>query len=130
MVGRHGDGLNALRHKTVFYPEKGIAMSREVLESQDAGPRTFARGYLFGIPVRDLGLFATLLIGLASGFLAFFVATFVGIVALLVRDAAGPGGVDFTLAYRRIGLPVGAVVGVFALGYLGMLWARRQLRRG
>jgi hypothetical protein len=37
--------------------------------------------------------------------------------------------VDFTLSYRRIGLPVGLVVLVVALAYLGTVWVRRQIRR-
>lgn len=104
-------------------------MSREVLDSKDAGPRTFARGYVFGVPVRDLGLFATVLIGLALGFFAFFLSTFLAIVGVLVMNSAGHAGVDYAMTYRRVGFPVGLVVGVVALGYLGMLWGKRQVRR-
>ena len=104
-------------------------MSREVLESRNGGPRTFGRGYLFGVPVGDLGLFASVLIGLASGFLAFFLATFVSIVTLLFLNTARHASLDYALAYKRVGLPIGLLIGVLALSYLGMLWGRRQLRR-
>jgi hypothetical protein len=33
------------------------------------------------------------------------------------------------LTYKRVGLPVGLLVLVVTLGYLGTLWVRRQLRR-
>jgi uncharacterized membrane protein YjjB (DUF3815 family) len=100
--------------------------------SQSAGstaPRTLGGGYLFGVPLGDLGWFATLLMGLATGFAAFFAATFCGIISILIYSSATHHVVDYSLSYRRIGIPVGAVAGVVALGYLGTLWARRQLRR-
>jgi hypothetical protein len=37
--------------------------------------------------------------------------------------------VDFALTYRLVGLPVGLLVLVVALGYLGTLWVRRQIRQ-
>lgn len=104
-------------------------MSRESQTSLAAAPRGFAQGYLFGVPVGDLGLFASLLIGLASGFLAFFLATFLSIVTLLFLNTARHADLDYALSYRRIGLPIGLVVGLLALSYLGLLWGRRQLRR-
>ncbi len=86
------------------------------------------RGMLFGVPLGDLGWFASLVMGLATGFAAFFAATFLGILTLLILNTVGIHA-DYTLAYRRIGLPVGLFVGVLALGYLGTMWARRVLRR-
>ncbi len=94
-----------------------------------ARPRTFGAGYLFGVPVGDLGWFATLLMSLASGFVGFFAATFLGIASILIYNTAGHHTADFAWSYRRIGLPVGVAIAVLALGYLGSLWARRQLRR-
>ena len=44
--------------------------------------RTLGAGYLFGAPVGDLGWFASLLMGTATGFAAFFAATF-------LRDLSG-----------------------------------------
>jgi hypothetical protein len=85
-------------------------------------------GYLFGAPLGDLGWFASLLMGLASGMAAFFAATFVGIMSVLFWNAAGHKA-DFTVSYRLIGLPVGATVMVLALGYLGMLYVRRVSKK-
>ena len=45
--------------------------------------KTLANGYVFGAPVRDLGWFATLLMGMASGMAAFFAATFIGMIVAL-----------------------------------------------
>ena len=104
-------------------------MIRETQGRPAEGPRSFGRGYLFGVPVGHLGLFASLLIGFASGFLAFFLATFLSILVFLVLNTARHSNLDYALTYKHIGLPVGAVVGVLALSYLGMLWGRRQLRR-
>ena len=86
-----------------------------------------AEGMLFGIPLGELGLVQTLLMSFASGFAAFFGATFVAIVALLAMLVAGRH-VDFALTYKRAGLPVGLVVLVVALSYLGSLWVKRKLR--
>jgi len=77
----------------------------------------------------DLGWFASLLIGAATGFAAFFAATFVGIVGILFYNSAMHGTLDYQWSYMRLGLPVGIVVLVIAWGYLGTLWVRR-IRRG
>lgn len=92
-------------------------------------PRALGGGYLFGVPLGDLGWFSSLIMGTAIGFVAFFAGTFCGIIGILIYNSATHHAMDFTLSYRRIGLPVGLVVLVLALGYLGTLWVRRQLRR-
>jgi hypothetical protein len=92
-------------------------------------PRTTGAGYLFGVPLGDLGLFTTLLMSFALGFAAFFAATFCAIFAILFYNTVTHHAVDFALTYQRVGLPVGLMVLVVALGYLGTLWVRRQLRR-
>ena len=101
------------------------------LSQQPALPhsRRSGAGVLFGVPVGDLGWFATLLMSLATGFAAFFAATFVAIMAILVYNTAGHHTLDFALSYRRIGFPIGVLIAVLAIGYLGSLWVRRQLRR-
>lgn len=104
-------------------------MNRDAQASRAGGPRSFGRGYLFGVPVGDLGLFASLLIGLATGFLAFFLVTFLSILTFLFLNTARHANLDYALTYKRIGLPIGIVTGVLALSYLGLLWGRRQLRR-
>ena len=94
-----------------------------------ATPRTFGAGYLFGVPIGDMGWFSSLLIGVASGFIAFFASTFCAIFFILIYNTALHGSIDFALSYRRVGFPIGILVMVSALGYLGMLWLKRILRR-
>ena len=67
--------------------------------------------------------------GLASGFIAFFGATFLAIFSILIWNSAGHHAVDFQYSYTRIGLPIGLIVMFVALAYLAMLWLRRKLRR-
>ncbi len=96
-----------------------------------AGERkTFLNGYVFGAPMKDLGIIATLLMSFALGFAAFFAATFLAIVSLMIWNAGhGPAHqIDYALTYRYA-LPVGLAVLAFALSYLGMLWVRRQVSR-
>jgi hypothetical protein len=94
-----------------------------------ATPRTFGAGYLFGVPLGDMGWFGSLLMGVASGFMAFFASTFCAIVFILIYNSATHRSIDFALSYRRVGFPVGVVVMVVALCYLGTLWCKRILRR-
>ncbi len=98
------------------------------IATYDDGPRSFANGYLFGVPVRDLGWFATILMGLATGMAAFFAATFLGIMGLLIWNTSGHTA-DYAWSYRRFGFWVGLLVMVAALAYLGWQWSRRQFRR-
>ncbi len=90
--------------------------------------KTFAAGYVFGAPVQDLGFFATLIMGLAAGFITFFAATFVGIVAVMVLNSAGHPA-DYTISYRLIGLPCGVLMAVVSLAYLGTFWVKRITRK-
>ncbi|HZL26950.1 MAG TPA: hypothetical protein VFC39_10495 [Acidobacteriaceae bacterium] len=92
--------------------------------------RARQEGMLLGIPLGELGLFQTLLMSFATGFAAFFAATFLAIVAMLVYMMATSKHPDFAQTYEYAGLPVGLVVLVVALGYLGTLWIRRKLRKG
>lgn len=86
-------------------------------------------GMLLGIPLGELGWFQTLLMSFATGFAAFFAATFLGIMGLLVYMMATGKHPDFSLSYRDAGLPAGLVVLAVALAYLGSLWVRRKLRK-
>jgi hypothetical protein len=92
-------------------------------------PRTFGSGYLFGVPLGELGWFTSLLMSFALGFAAFFAATFFAIVGTLFYNTVTHRAVDFALTYKRVGLPVGLLVLVLTLAYLGTLWVRRQLRK-
>jgi hypothetical protein len=92
-------------------------------------PRALGSGYLFGIPLGDLGLFTTLVMSGAVGFAAFFAATFCAIISLLVYKIATSRMPDFTITYKWVGLPVGIAVLLLTLAYLGTLWVKRKLRK-
>ncbi len=91
--------------------------------------RARREGVVFGIPLGDLGWFSSLLMGLATGFAAFFLTTFFSIMSLLVYRISSGHNPDFAIAYRDIGFPVGVVVLIAALSYLALLYARRMKRR-
>jgi len=99
------------------------------MESVHDLARARREGVLFGIPLGDLGWFQSLLMGVATGFAAFFLTTFLSIMALLFYRVASGHNPDFAIAYRDIGFPVGVVVLILALGYLSILYARRLRRR-
>ncbi len=88
------------------------------------------RGTLFGVQLGDLGWFQSLLMGLATGFTAFFLATFFAIIVLLFLRSSGHQGVDFAITYKWVGLPIGLLVATVALSYLGYLWVYRIVTRG
>ena len=99
-----------------------------VSQHRSSTSRTIGSGYLFGVPLGDLGWFTTLLMSFAMGFAAFFAATFCAIIGVLFYSTVTHRAVDFALTYKRAGLPVGVLVLLVTLGYLGTLWVRRQLR--
>lgn len=105
-------------------------MSRTASIPADSTSRGFANGYLFGIPLSELGWFGTVLTALASGFLTFFATTFCAIFAILFYNLATHGNIDFALSYRWVGLPAGLLMLGFSSAYLGRLWVRRMLHRG
>jgi hypothetical protein len=104
-------------------------MTNERDQMQPSGQTQQSAATLFGIPIGELGWFASLLMGTATGFAAFFAATFLGILSILILNSVGHQGIDFALSYRRVGFPVGMVVLVTAWSYLGALWVRRQVQR-
>jgi len=81
------------------------------------------------VPLGNMGWFASLLISLAAGFMAFFASTFCAIAFILIYNSADHNAIDFAVSYRRVGLPFGLVVLVIALTTLGTLWLKRILRR-
>ncbi len=91
--------------------------------------RARREGSLFGLPLGDLGWFQSLLMGLATGMAAFFLATFAAIVVLLFYSATGHHMPDFAIAYKRVGLPVGLFIGALALSFLGFQYIRRIVRK-
>jgi hypothetical protein len=99
------------------------------ISNTSMGPKAFGEGYLFGVPMGEMGWFAMLLVGTAAGFAAFFAATFCGIFGIMIWNTATHGAVDYAMSYRRVGFPIG--VAVLVLGYctLGTMWVRRVLRK-
>jgi VIT1/CCC1 family predicted Fe2+/Mn2+ transporter len=91
--------------------------------------RARREGELFGIPLGDLGWFQSLLMGVATGMAAFFLTTFVAILSMLVYMMATGKHPDFALTYKLAGFPVGVVVMALALGFLGVQWTRRMVRK-
>ncbi len=87
-------------------------------------------GTLFGIPFGDLGWFQSLLMGLAAGFTAFFLATLLAIIGFGLYTGFSHHPVDFAMTYKRVGLPVGLGVGIAALLFLALQWVRRMVRKG
>lgn len=85
-------------------------------------------GNLFGVPLGNMGWFASLLMAVATGFMAFFASTFCAIVFILIDHTAAHGSIDFTISYRLVGLPIGLIVMAVALAYMGTLWCRRIFR--
>lgn len=87
-------------------------------------------GTIFGIPMGDLGWFQSLLMGLATGFTAFFLATLLSIIGFAIYAGVTHTTPDFAMTYKRIGLPIGLGVGIAALAFLGVQWIRRLTRKG
>lgn len=86
-------------------------------------------GYIFGLPIGDLGWFATLLTVATLGFATFFAGTFFGITGIMIYSSITHRAIDYAISYRSIGLPIGVVVTAVSGLYLGTLWVRRMLRR-
>jgi hypothetical protein len=103
-------------------------MAMSIGNETSATPRTLGGGYLFGVPVGGLGLFATLLMSVATGFISFFAATFCGIVGVAIYNGVTHQSVTLAMSYRRFGFPFGVFMLVLTLGYLGTLWVKRKLR--
>jgi hypothetical protein len=83
-------------------------------------------GRVLGIPLGDLGLFSSLLMAFAFGFLVFFATCFVAILSLLFYNSAGHH-VNMADSYRYIAFPAGLVGLGLALVVLLGLWLRRKI---
>jgi len=83
---------------------------------------------IFGIPVGGFGLFTTLLLPLACGFIAFFGTTFAGIAIGLGYLFSGHPFTEFDVTYKVYGLTAGLLVYVVTFVYLITLWIRRKIR--
>ncbi len=103
------------------------------LSAQNSGPRsrpsTVQPGTtrIFGIPAGDFGLFASLLISAALGFIAFFGVTFLSIFGLLIYNSAGHHKVTLDVSYKYFGLPAGIAVLLISGLTLLAIWLRRKI---
>ena len=86
-------------------------------------------GRIFGFPLRGFGLFTSLLLSLASAFLAFFGSTCIAIFSILVWNLGGHHSVDYADSYRYVGLPAGVIVLVIALPFFLTLWVRAKFQK-
>lgn len=83
---------------------------------------------IFSIPIGKLGFFSCVLMGAASGFMAFFFTLFCAILGIMIYDTAtGTSMLNLTISYRYIAAPVGVLVMLISLAYLLTLWTRRKL---
>jgi TRAP-type C4-dicarboxylate transport system permease small subunit len=84
-------------------------------------------GKVPGIPLGELGLFSSLLMAVAFGFLIFFATCFVSIVGLLFYNQSGHHAVNMADSYRYVAFPAGLVALGLALVVLLGLWLRRKI---
>jgi hypothetical protein len=84
-------------------------------------------GRILGVPLGDLGLFSSLLMAFAFGFLVFFATCFFAIFSLLFYNEAGHHTVNMADSYRYVALPAGLIALALALVVLLGFWIRRKL---
>ena len=87
------------------------------------------KGTFLGIPRSGFGLFTSLLLSLAAGFIAFFGSTCLAIFVLLAWNLAGHHGVNYADSYLYVGAPAGSLALVLALAVFLSVWARAKLRK-
>jgi TRAP-type C4-dicarboxylate transport system permease small subunit len=98
------------------------------LSAASAVPKPSPRGpRLFGIPYGEFGLFASLLLSLALGFITFFGVTFLSIFGILIYNAATHSAIDLSHGYKYVAFPAGLAVLAISLLILGTVWMRRRL---
>ena len=105
----------------MFRPQR-----RSMAVHEMSGGNNRVSNRVFGIPLVGLGLFSSLLMAFAFGFLMFFATCFVAIMGLLFYNAAGHH-VDMADSYRYFAFPAGLVALALALVVLLGLWARRKI---
>ena len=97
--------------------------------ARPAQSRGAEEGRFLGFPLSGFSLFESLLLTLASAFLAFFATTFLAIIGLLVWDGLLHHTIDYADSYRYVGLPAGLAVLAIALPVFATLWMRAKLRK-
>jgi hypothetical protein len=90
-------------------------------------PQHHSSSRILGIPLGELGLFSSLLMATAFGFLVFFAACFVSILGLLFYNQSGHHAVNMADSYRYVAFPAGLAALGLALVVLLGLWLRRKL---
>ncbi len=80
-----------------------------------------------GLPAQGFGLFTSLLLAFAAGFLVFFAATTLAIFGLLALNFLSGHKVNYAASYLYIGLPAGLIVLAAALVILLALWIRARI---
>ncbi len=98
-------------------------MAKTLYAPNYTGPR------LLGAPVGDFSVLQTLLMTGATAVASFFAATFLAIMAILVLTQFTHRHIDFAIAYRWVGLPVGLLMLVVTAIYLGSLLIRRLRKK-
>jgi len=98
-------------------------MSNRV-DSANAGSGS---GSFLGFPLEGFGLFTSLLLTVASGFLAFFLVTALSIFALLIWNQGMRHSVNYANSYLYAGFPVAVAVWTVALIVFGSLWIRAKI---
>jgi TRAP-type C4-dicarboxylate transport system permease small subunit len=102
-------------------------MSARELSSAPSLPSAPRSGRVLGVPLGDLGLFSSLLIAFAFGFLVFFATCFVAIFSLLFYNQAGHHALDMADSYRYVAFPAGLTALAIALVVLLGFWVRRKI---
>jgi hypothetical protein len=101
-----------------------ISASNSGAAPHDDGARNTFR--LFGVPFGDFGLFASLLIAVALGFMTFFGVTFLSIFGLMIYNLGGHH-VPLDMSYKFIALPAGIFVLIVSLAAMFAIWLRRKV---
>lgn len=106
-------------------------LASDLSPDPSSGAREAKEVTVFRIPIGRLGLIASVLIGVACGFIAFFITFFLAIIGVSIYDTAtGTSMLNLTISYRYIAAPVGILVMFACLTYLITLWVRRKLAGG
>lgn len=90
--------------------------------------KSLGNGYVFGAPVKDFGFFGIALISLATGMMGFLIATFVGILGMVIYNHNGHHA-DISLSYKWGGVATGLLILITVALYLGTFWAKRVFRK-
>jgi hypothetical protein len=86
-------------------------------------------GTIFGFPLKGFGLFAGLLLAVASAFFTFFATTCLAIFALLAWSVFDKHALSYAAdTYLYVGAPAGVLVLVVAAPFFLTLWVRGKVR--